>query len=150
MCGLPSSSRAWRTAHGSQCVPLRLMTSQACQQLSPCPLYQSGGMVPKEYLLEFDHSSMYNAIYEEQAYWVSALKAARCAGQRAAATQRSRGRSQRNRLAATAGKKIHYDFSELVGQMGYELRQRAPTPKRPHLTSVLFSVGSNKRLRKPD
>ena len=34
--------------------------------------------VPPEsqYLLELNHSSMYNAIYKEQAYWVLALKAA--------------------------------------------------------------------------
>jgi hypothetical protein len=29
-----------------------------------------------QYLLELNHSSMYNAIYKEQAYWVLALKAA--------------------------------------------------------------------------
>ncbi len=38
--------------------------------------------VPPEsqYLLELDHSSMYNARYEDQAYWVLAIKAARHAG----------------------------------------------------------------------
>ncbi len=103
-----------------------------------------------QYLLELDHSSMYNARYKEQAYWVLALKAARRAGRWVDVTRRSRGRSQRNRLAAIAGKKICYDFSKLVGQMGYELHQRAPTQKWLHLTSVSFSIGSNKPLRKPD
>jgi len=103
-----------------------------------------------QYLLELDHSSMYNARYEDQAYWVLALKAARRAGRRAAGLRQSRGRAQRNRLAATGKKKICYDFSELVGQMGYELRQQTATRKRPHATSVSFSIGSNKRLRKPD
>jgi hypothetical protein len=34
--------------------------------------------VPPEsqYLLELDHSTLYNASYEDQAYWVLALKAA--------------------------------------------------------------------------
>ncbi len=59
--------------------------------------------VPPEsqYLLELDHSAMYKASYEEQAYWVLALKAARRAGRRAITTQRARGCSQRSRLAAT-------------------------------------------------
>ena len=93
---------------------------------------------------------MYNARYEDQAYWVLALKAARRAGRRAAVLRRSRGRSQLNRLAATAKKKICYDYSELVGQMWYKLHKQTPTRKRPHATSVSFSIGSNKRLRKPD
>jgi hypothetical protein len=93
---------------------------------------------------------MYNARYEDQAYWVLALKAVRRAGRRAAGLQWSRGRAQRNRLAATGKKKICYDFSKLVGQMGYKLRQQTPTRKWPHATSVSFSIGSNKRLRKPD
>ena len=40
--------------------------------------------VPPEsqYLLELDHSTLYNASYEEQAYRVLALKAAQRAGQR--------------------------------------------------------------------
>jgi hypothetical protein len=103
-----------------------------------------------QYLLELDHSSMYNVQYKDQAYWVLALKAAQRAGRRAAGLQRSWGKSQRNRLAATADKKICYDFNELVGQMGYKLRQQAPTRKRPHVTTVSFSIGSNKQLRKPD
>ena len=93
---------------------------------------------------------MYNARYEDQAYWVLALKAALRAGRRAAGLRRSRGRAQRNRLAATGKKKIRFDFSELVGRMGYELRQQTPTRKWPHATSISFSIGSNKRLRKPD
>jgi hypothetical protein len=103
-----------------------------------------------QYLLELDHSSMYNARYKDQAYWVLALKAAQRAGRRAAVLRRSWGRSQRNRLAAIAKKKICYDFSKLVGQMGYKHRKQAPTRKRPHTTSILFSIGSNKRLWKLD
>jgi hypothetical protein len=93
---------------------------------------------------------MYKASYEEQAYWVLALKVARRAGRRATASQRARGRSQHSRLAATLETRIRYDFSGLEAQMGYELRGQKPGRKRPHLTSVSASVGSNKRLQKPD
>jgi hypothetical protein len=108
--------------------------------------------VPPEsqYLLELDHSAMYKASYEEQAYWVLALKAARRAGRWAVVTQRSRGRSQRSRLVAHRETRPRYDFRGLEDQMGYELRRQKPARKRPHLTSVSVSIGSNKRLWKPD
>jgi hypothetical protein len=93
---------------------------------------------------------MYKASYEEQAYWVLALKVAQQAGRRATNLQRARGCSQRTRLAANRERRIRYDFRKLKDQMGYELRRQKPARKRPHLTSVLASVGSNKRLRKPD
>ena len=103
-----------------------------------------------QYLLEFDHSAMYKASYEDQAYWVLAIKAAWRAGRRAVVTQRSRGRSRRLRLAAARVPRPRYDFGGLVDQMMYELRGRPPTRKRPHPTSVSVRLGSNKRLRKPD
>jgi hypothetical protein len=33
-----------------------------------------------QYLLELDYSTLYNALFECQSYWVLAMKAARCAG----------------------------------------------------------------------
>jgi hypothetical protein len=108
----------------------------------------SSEVPPKcQYLLELDHSAMYKASYEEQAYWVLALKVARRAGRRAATSQRARGRSQHTRLAANRETRIHYDFRTLEDQMGYELCRQKPGRKRPHLTSISASVGSNKRLR---
>ena len=127
---------------GYLCLRLRLDILRKIHDLLETP--PSNIPPESQYLLELDHSSMYNARYEDQAYWVLALKAAQRAGQQAAVTQRSRGSPQRNRLAAIVRKKICYDFSELVGQMGYKLPQWGPTRKRPHLTSVSFSVGSNK------
>jgi len=108
--------------------------------------------VPPEcqYLLELDHSAMYKASYEEQAYGVLALKVARRAGRRAATSQRARGRSQRTRLAANRETRIRYDFRAFEDQMGYELRRQKPARNWPHLTSVSASMGSNKRLWKPD
>jgi len=76
--------------------------------------------VPPEcqYLLELDHSAMYtNASYEEQAYWVLALKAARTTSRRAATSKCVRGRSQHTRLAANRETRIRYDFSALEDQM---------------------------------
>ncbi len=83
--------------------------------------------VPPEsqYVLERNHSAMYKASYEEQAYWVLALKAARRAGRRAATTQRALGHSQRTRLAANRETRIRYNFGGLEVQMGYELRRQS-------------------------
>jgi hypothetical protein len=108
--------------------------------------------VPPEsqYLLELDHSTLYNASYEDQAYWVLALKAAQHAGQWKVSQRRGRGRSKRNRIVAAVARRIWYDFSALVGQMRYKLCQPAPTRKRPYSTSVLDSIASNKHLRKLD
>jgi len=103
-----------------------------------------------QYLLELDHSALYKATYEEQAYWILAMKAARRAGRRAALSNRARGRSRRRIMAATQGKRLRYNFRALEEQMGYEIRGQKPGRKRPHLTSVSASIGSNKRLRKPD
>ncbi len=103
-----------------------------------------------QYLLELDHSAMYKATYEEQAYWILAMKAARRAGRRAALSNRARGRSRRRIMAATQGKRLRYNFRALEEQMGYEICGQKPGRKRPHLTSVSASIGSNKRLRKPD
>jgi hypothetical protein len=140
------------TLHDKQWGYLRLcLRSDTLREISELLETPPSNITPQsQYLLELDHSSMYNARYEDQAYWVLALKAARCAGRQAAVLQRSRGRSQHNRLATTAKKKTCYDFSKLVGQMGYKLRQQATTRKWPHTTSVSFSIGSNKWLRKPD
>jgi len=93
---------------------------------------------------------MYKASYEEQAYWILAMKAARRAGRRAATSKRARGRSRRTILAANREKRIRYNFRALEDKMGYELRGQKPGRKWPHLTSVSASIGSNKRLRKPD
>ena len=101
-------------------------------------------------MLELDHSAMYNASYEEQAYWVLAMKAAQRAGRRAAASKRARDCSRRTILAANREKRIRYDFCALEDKMGYELRGQKPGRKLPHLTSVSASIGSNKRLWKPD
>ncbi len=59
---------------GYLCLCLRSDILREIHELLETPLSD----VPPEsqYLLELDHSSMYNARYEDQAYWVLALKAA--------------------------------------------------------------------------
>jgi hypothetical protein len=96
-----------------------------------------------QYLLELDHSSMYNVWYEDQVYWVLALKAARRAGRWAAVLQRSRGRSQRNRLAATTKKKICYDLESWWDRWGTNSASRClpenghtPPPSRSALAQI--------------
>jgi hypothetical protein len=68
---------------GYLCLHLRADILREVHELLETPLSD----VPPEsqYLLELDHSSMYNASYEEQAYWVLALKAAWHAGRRVGA-----------------------------------------------------------------
>jgi hypothetical protein len=95
--------------------------------------------VPPEsqYLLELDHTYLYNALYEDQDYWVLALKVTQHAGRQTVARRGSRGRSKWNRIVATTARRIRYDFSALVGQMRYKLCQAMPTRKHPYSTSVL-------------
>jgi hypothetical protein len=108
--------------------------------------------VPPEsqYLLELDHSSMYTASYEDQAYWVLAVKAARRAGRRAKVRRHKRNRHPRKRRTTPTKDKPRYDFSDLTRQMGYELRTQLPTRKRAHPSTASAGNASNKRLRKPD
>ncbi len=151
---IPHSQWIFRnyTLHDKQRGYLRLhLRSKVLRKIHELLETSPSEVLPEsQYLLELDHSAMYKLSYEEQGYWVLALKAARRAGRRAITTQRTCGRSQGSRLAATQETRIRYDFSELEAQMGYELCRQKPVRMRPHLTLVLVSVGSNKRLRKPD
>ncbi len=52
-----------------------------------------------QYLLEMDFTSLYNASFERQSYWVLALKAAWQAGRHAEHNSKSRGASHRWRQA---------------------------------------------------
>ena len=70
------------TLHDKQwdylCLRLHADVLHKIHKLLETPLLE----VPSEsqYLLELDHSAMYKASYEEQVYWVLALKAAKHAG----------------------------------------------------------------------
>jgi hypothetical protein len=70
---------------GYLCLRLRSDILREIQELLETPL--SGVPLESRYLLELDHSSMYNAMYKEQTYWVLAIKAARRAGQRTVVTR---------------------------------------------------------------
>ncbi len=51
------------------------------------------------YLLEMDFTSLYNASFEQQSYWVLAMKAAQRAGRRAEYNSKLRGASHHQRHA---------------------------------------------------
>ncbi len=83
------------TLHDKQRGYLRLrLCSEVLRKIHKLLETSPSEVLPEsQYLLDLDHSAMYKASYEEQAYWVLALKAARRAGRRAITTQRARGRS---------------------------------------------------------
>ena len=108
--------------------------------------------VPPEsqYLLELDHSSIYTASYEDQAYWVLAVKAAHRAGRRTKGCRHRRNRHLHKRRTTPTQNKPRYDFSDLIRQMGYELRTHLPTRNRAHPSTASTGNACNKRWRKPD
>jgi hypothetical protein len=64
-----------------------------------------------QYLLEMDFTSLYNASFERQSYWVLAMKVARQAGRRAKHNSKLRGASHCQRQAKACKPCIVYDFS---------------------------------------
>ena len=108
------------TLHNKQCgyLCLRLCADVFCKIHKLLETLPSEVPPESQYLLELNHSAMYKASYEEQAYWVLALKAAKRAGRWAVATQRARGQSQHLRVVANWETRIRYDFHKLEGQMG--------------------------------
>jgi hypothetical protein len=108
--------------------------------------------VPPEsqYLLELDHSSMYTASYEDQAYWVLAVKAAHRAGRHAKGRRHRWNRHLHKCRTTPTRNKPRYDFSDLFRQMGYELRTHLPTRKRAHPSIAPAGNACNKWWRKPD
>ncbi len=77
---MPHSQWIFRnyTLHGKQQGYLRLcLRSDTLREINELLETPPSDIPPQsQYLLELDHSSMYNAQYEDQAYWVLALKAA--------------------------------------------------------------------------
>ena len=70
------------TLHDKQMGYLRLrLCSEVLREIHELMETTPSDVPPEsQYLLELNHSSLYNASYEDQAYWVLALKAARRAG----------------------------------------------------------------------
>jgi hypothetical protein len=79
--------------------------------------------IPEEsrYLLELDYSELYNASFEQQTYWVLAMKAAHRAGRRASALKQHKGRRVRNIPTKIKAQKARYDFTRDDAQMMREL-----------------------------
>jgi hypothetical protein len=79
------------TLHNKQRGYLRLrVCSEVLQEVHKL-LDTAPDDIPKEsqYLLELNHSTLYNASYKRQAYWVLAMQAARCTGWRAVMWERA-------------------------------------------------------------
>lgn len=126
--------------------------------------------VPEEsrFLLEVDFDRLYRSTIENQQYWVVALKAAKVAGSRRAAQGRSARRiselrtarqSLRQRLGVPdVERQIHLEGRSTEARR--DARREAPlhthlimssfSRTRPHPASIVASLKSNKRLRKPD
>ncbi len=101
------------------------------------------------YLLELDYSTLYNATFERQTYWVLAMKAARQAGRRALTITKHRGRRRQGTLANIA-RRPRYDFTHDDTQMRLELGLQASNRRHPQPDANGIENPSNKRLRKPD
>ena len=127
--------------------------------------------VPAEsrFLLEFDLGALGRADLDTQLYWVAAVRAARCAGRRrarAGARARRLAKSRRRRISLRTRlgipdveRQIRRDFAHCAGTLRQEqenvllLSQPAITSfsrTRPHPASLMATLKSNKRLRKPD
>ncbi len=74
-----------------------------------------------QYLLEMDFTSLYNASFERQFYWVLAMKAAQWAGRCAEHNSKLRGVSHRWRQAKARKPCMVYDFSRDIALMNHEL-----------------------------
>ncbi len=109
--------------------------------------------VPEEskYQLELDFLTLYNASFEQQSYWVLAVKAARQAARHNAQSTKRKGISLKQ--GATAQQQANhpkYNFTRDKIQMRQELGL-APNPRRrTHPDPNGTDNPSRKRLQKPD
>jgi hypothetical protein len=104
-----------------------------------------------KYLLELDFLTLYNASFEQQSYWVLAVKAAQRAGR--CNTQSTKRKGISSKQGATAQQQANhpkYNFMRDEIQMRQELGL-APNPRRRmHPDPNGTDNPSNKCLRKPD
>ncbi len=102
-----------------------------------------------QYLLEIDFTSLYNASFERQSYWVLAMKAARWAGCRAKHNSKSRGASHHWRQAKAQKPCMVYNFSSDTALMNHELQLETQSRQRPHHSST-NNLNLSKKRWKPD
>ena len=100
-----------------------------------------------QYLLEMDFTSLYNASFEQQSYWVLAMKAARQAGCFAKYNSKSRGASHHWRQAKAQKPCMVYNFSSDTALMNHELQLETQSRQRPHHSSTNNLNPSNKRRK---
>ncbi len=85
------------TLHNKSRGYLRLQRRQEVLKEVDCLMDTKPDEIPQgsQYLLDMDFTSLYNASFERQSYWVLVMKAARRAGRRAKHNSKSRGASHR-------------------------------------------------------
>jgi hypothetical protein len=83
--------------------------------------------IPKgsRYLLELDYSTIHNASFECQSYWVLAMKASRRAKQCTAVSSRQKGRAKRCAATHRRHSKPRYGFTNDNTQIRWELGLQA-------------------------
>ena len=88
--------------------------------------------IPPEsrYLLELDFNSLYRSSFEQQSYWVRAMKAARRAGRRAAAMQSRRGAAARRSASASRRTRPTINTDAVRAQIREELGLQEPVTRR--------------------
>jgi hypothetical protein len=103
----------------------------------------------RQYLLELDYSTLYNAPLEWQSYWVLAMSATCRAGKRDATASGRIGCAQRKLKAKRSLQKPTYDFSLEEARLQHELGITRPSKHKSLTRQTNLDCASNKRLRKP-
>jgi hypothetical protein len=103
------------------------------------------------YLLELDFLTLYNATFEQQSYWVLAMKAKRRARQWIAQTVKHQQGSKKRRTAAQRKpSKLKYGFTHDERQMRHELGLNLAPRQQPHPDPDGIKNPSKKCLQKLD
>ncbi len=101
--------------------------------------------------MDLDFLTLYNATFEQQSYWVLAMKAARRARGRIAQTVKHQlAPKKRHTAAQRKPSRLKYDFMHDERQMRYELGLNPAPRRRPRPYPDGIENPSNKRLQKLD
>jgi hypothetical protein len=139
------------TSHNKTRSYLRLQCRKDVLKEVDCLMDTNPDINPQgsQYLLEMDFTSLYNASFERQSYWVPAMKAAWQEGRCAKHNSKLRGASHCWRQAKARKPCVVYNFSRDTALMNHELQLETQSRRWPHHSSTDNLNPSNKR-RKPD
>ena len=107
------------------------------------------------YLLELDFTQLSNSGYEQQAYWVVAVKAARQAGRRAWVRLSKMGSSAKRRAKQSSQRRTKASDVFAVDKILREIRQelgldKVPSRRRPAKWVPPTSSRPQKRVKRPN